>query len=385
MAQSAPTSILRALGTPGRRAAPPRAAALEPGDTPRAPVRAWPVVVLASAAAWGLAALAALARPGEAASAALPAYGAASLAAACAYRLALGAGWPRGAHAQLQVLVLHLVLAGLVVTVGALALHYPAAAAAPLGVSALRDALGRFLVPYALGLAGLVAALLALARTAVERERRELQGELASARLAMLSAQLQPHFLFNSLHGISVLIDDSPRRAAAMIARLGDFLRHALESSRWPWTDLAAELAGIEAYLAVQQMRFGDALQFTLEASPEALRSSVPALLLQPLVENAIEHGRRGEGAELYIHVYAGVIGERLSLIIRNSSPHLTAALSRADFGHGLTNVELRLRAAYGAGARFSVAPDPRGGTAAHLDLPHREFRPARASHAGRA
>jgi LytS/YehU family sensor histidine kinase len=77
-----------------------------------------------------------------------------------------------------------------------------------------------------------------------------------------------------------------------MIARLGDFLRHALESGRWPWTDLASELAGVEAYLAVQQMRFADGLTVSVQAEAQALGASVPALLLQPLVENAIEHGR---------------------------------------------------------------------------------------------
>jgi LytS/YehU family sensor histidine kinase len=196
--------------------------------------------------------------------------------------------------------------------------------------------------------------------------------------MAMLSAQLQPHFLFNALHAISVLIDESPRQASAMVARLGDFLRHALESSHWPWVDVATELAGLEAYLAVQQTRFSDALSIAIDASPEALGACVPALLLQPLAENAIEHGRDDSGSVLHVRVAVSVIAERLCIAVTNSMPQLPTDLSPADFGHGLSNVNLRLRAAYGADAHLTIGPDPQGGTTAFLDLPLREFAAAR-------
>jgi len=200
----------------------------------------------------------------------------------------------------------------------------------------------------------------------------KLASAYEGARMAMLSAQLQPHFLFNSLHAVSVLIDDSPRQAATMLARLGDFLRHVLESSHFPWVDVATELAGLEAYLAVQQTRFSDRLSIEIDASPEALGVYVPSLLLQPLAENAIEHGRREGGPELRVRVVTLVRDGRLGIAVSNSSPRLARPLSAGDYGHGLRNVELRLRAAYGRDAQLVIGPDAQGGTSAVLDLPLR-------------
>jgi LytS/YehU family sensor histidine kinase len=221
----------------------------------------------------------------------------------------------------------------------------------------------------------------ALVLVARRRQREALRAaELArahrAARMAMLSAQLQPHFLFNSLHAISVLIDDSPREAATMLARLGEFLRHALASTQWPWVDLATELAGLEAYLAVQQTRFSDRLRVAIDASPDSLGVFVPSLLLQPLAENAIEHGRKDGGPTLRVRVAAQLCAERLHIAVSNSSPRLVNDLLPAQYGHGLSNVELRLKAAYGADAHLSIGPDSAGGTSAVLDLPLRRVAP---------
>ena len=222
-----------------------------------------------------------------------------------------------------------------------------------------------FLPPYVLGLCAIALAVVTRRHHREALRAAELASAYAAARMAMLSAQLQPHFLFNSLHAISVLIDESPRQASAMLARLGDFLRHALESSHWPWVDVATELAGLEAYLAVQQTRFSDRLSISIDASPESLGVCVPSLLLQPLAENAIEHGRNDSGSVLHVRVAVSVVAERLCIAVNNSRPQLRTDLSPADYGHGLSNVELRLRAAYGADARLTIGPDPQGGTSA--------------------
>jgi hypothetical protein len=304
------------------------------------------------------------------------------LAAALAYRSAIGLGWPASSRGRARVIVLNAVLALAVVALSQLALL--------LAISLLdprpRDShamleswavvLQLFLPPYALGLCATALVLVAQRRQREALRAAELARAHRAARMAMLSVQLQPHFLCNSLHAISVLIDDSPREAATMLARLGEFLRHALASTQWPWVDLATELAGLEAYLAVQQTRFSDRLRIAIDACPDSLGVFVPSLLLQPLAENAIEHGRRGIEPALRVAVATCLSGERLHITVSNSSPRLTNNLSHAEYRHGLSNVEQRLSAAYGADAHLTVGPDSRGGTSAVLDLPLRRTAP---------
>jgi two-component system, LytTR family, sensor kinase len=313
------------------------------------------------------------------------------LAAALAYRFAIALGWPASPWKRVRVIAINTVLAFAVVWFSGIALALVAgfidqhtldmyqtldawASLSP-DWDTVVTPLRFFLPPYTLGLCAIALVLVAHRQHREALRAAELARAYAAARMAMLSAQLQPHFLFNSLHAISVLIEDSPRQATAMLARLGDFLRHALESSRWPWIDLATELAGLEAYLAVQQTRFSDRLSIAIDAGPESLGSYVPSLLLQPLAENAIEHGRKGEHT-LRVRVAARVSGERLYIVVSNSSPRLARNLTPASYGHGLSNVELRLKAAYGADAHLTVGPDSAGGTSAVLDLPLRRVAP---------
>ena len=305
-----------------------------------------------------------------------------------AYRLALALGWPASRRRRAGVLVLNSLLALVVVALS------PVATAIAGGVidghwDDMRDTLQawaslvpswdfwttplRFFLPlYVLGLCAIALVITGRRQHLEALRAAELASAYSAARMAMLSAQLQPHFLFNSLHAISVLIEDSPREALVMLARLGDFLRHALENSHWPWVDLATELAGLEAYLAVQQIRFSDRLSISIEAIPESLGVYVPSLLLQPLAENAIQHGRSDGGPALHVRVTASVVAERLLIVVNNSSPRLPQELLPLDYGHGLSNVKLRLRAAYGEDARLTIGPDQGGGTSAWLDLPVR-------------
>jgi LytS/YehU family sensor histidine kinase len=197
-----------------------------------------------------------------------------------------------------------------------------------------------------------------------------LSTELANLRMAMLSAQLHPHFLFNALNAISELINESPAQATTMVARLGDFLRVALESTKRPWIRVESEVIGLDAYLAVQQTRFRDRLIVTLLVDPAAMDTLMPALLLQPIVENAIEHGRSGAGGPLTVSVHIRREAERLLIEVTNSTPHLIAPLARSSFGHGLRNVEARLKAAFGDTASVEVGPDADRGTRAMLQMP---------------
>jgi sensor histidine kinase YesM len=310
------------------------------------------------------------------------------LAAAVAYRVAIALGWPDTPLARLRIVVVNTLLA-LGILVWAYVCLALVSGFVDGQVADMRDALHSlpeplwhlnfwagplrsYLPPYALGLCAIALAMLTHRHHRAALRAAELGRAYAGARMAMLSAQLQPHFLFNSLHAIMGLIDENPRQASAMLARLGDFLRHALETGQSSWVDVATELAGLETYLAIQQTRFADRLNITVDVSPQALDMHVPSLLLQPLAENAIEHGRNDGGPTLRVRVLVTVVDERLCISIHNSCPRLSVDLSPADYGRGLENVSLRLHAAYGGDARLMIGPDMQGGTMAMLNLPAR-------------
>jgi len=319
------------------------------------------------------------------------------LSAAVAYRIAIAIGWPRTLWTRIRVVATNILLAGWVLLCAEIAVPLSAGIIdghitdmneslqglpqlflhLPVWANWLRF----FLPPYVLGLFAIALAVM------LDRHHREvlrgaeLARAYAEARMSALSAQLQPHFLFNSLHATMGLINESPSQASVMLARLGDFLRYALETSHSPWVDVATELAGLNSYLAVQQTRFSDRLNIAIDASPDTLDLYVPSLMLQPLAENAIEHGRSEIGPELQVRVVVALAGERLRVTIHNSRPQLAADLSPTRYGRGLANVSLRLRAAYGDDARLIIGPDVQGGTTATLDLPARRSQAADAQY----
>jgi hypothetical protein len=308
---------------------------------------------------------------------------------ACAYRIGLARGWPLGRRARARVVAIHVLLGLLVLRVAPIVLELSAALVdnrwsqldgglaswMPFHPSAMQWAgLLRFwMPPYVLGLTAV-----ALVQT-TRRYHREtirlarMSAEVANLRMAMLSAQLHPHFLFNALHAVSELISENPSQAITMVARLGDFLRVALESTKRPWTRVEEEVAGLDAYLAVQQTRFRDRLRVQLSVDSASLNAVMPALLLQPIVENAIEHGRCGCVGNLIVTIDVRREQERLIIEVTNSTPGLRAPLARTSFGTGLRNVDSRLRAAFGDDASFAVGPDGDHGTRAVLKMPAME------------
>jgi two-component system LytT family sensor kinase len=308
------------------------------------------------------------------------------LVSACAYRVALGQGWPIERHARVRVVAVHVALALLVARISPLLLTVTEVLIdrrwsnfrtdieswLPFQMGAMQwvGLLRFWVVPYVLGLI-----TVAWVHTARKYHREtvrlaRLSTEVANLRMAMLSAQLHPHFLFNALHAISELINESPAQATTMVARLGDFLRIALESTKRPWLRVEAEVIGLDAYLAVQQTRFRDRLSVELHVDPAALNTMMPALLLQPIVENAIEHGRCGAAGKLTVKVGIRRDQTRLLIEVTNSTPRLAGPLARSSFGGGLRNVESRLRAAFGDDASVVVGPDATRGTRATLDMP---------------
>lgn len=217
-------------------------------------------------------------------------------------------------------------------------------------------------VPLLFG-AGVLLYLLSLAlhyvliefETAREAERRESSLELLArqAELAALKAQIQPHFLFNSLNSISSLVGTDPARAREMCASLADFLRQTLSVGEQKGIPLRDEIALAMRYLDVEKVRFGRRLGVEATATPEAESCVIPPLLLQPLVENAVVHGIATLTEGGVVRLEAERTGHRLRILIEN--PFDPDAPARPRSGLGLKIVRDRLAALYGTEALFAA------------------------------
>src|SRR5262245_37131792 len=207
---------------------------------------------------------------------------------------------------------------------------------------------------------------------ALQAATEAAQRSATEAQLKLLQSQLEPHMLFNTLANLRVLIGADPARAQTMLDRLIAFLRATLAASRSGTHALADEFARIDDYLALMAVRMGPRLAVRIEL-PDALRAlPVPALLLQPLVENAIRHGLEPKVDGGRIEVSARRDGDTLLLAVRDTGVGLDAATSNDGSHFGLRQVRERLAALYGARASLTLqaAPDSEGGTLSSLRLP---------------
>ncbi|MEX2401484.1 MAG: histidine kinase [Rhodothermales bacterium] len=206
------------------------------------------------------------------------------------------------------------------------------------------------------------------------RERREeagwLRAQLAEARLRALRMQINPHFLFNTLHSISTHLERDPRAVRRMIARLSELLRYSLEMNDVREVPLDQELHFIEGYLEIQTIRFPDSLQVSYEIAPETREALIPNLILQPLVENAIEHGvsTRSEGG--LIEVRARRVGPRLVLQVADNGPGCADDDMDEYEGLGLRNTRERLEGIYGDDYAFVLRSNDPSGCIAEISLP---------------
>lgn len=205
----------------------------------------------------------------------------------------------------------------------------------------------------------------------------QLETRLAEARLDVLRMQLQPHFLFNTLHGISALMEKDVSAARRMIARLSSLLRLSLEQDGAQEISLANELEFLEQYIEIQRMRFHDRLTVTVEADPDTRDLLVPRLILQPLVENSIRHGIARHARPGHIGVYIGRDGDLLRIVVRDNGPGLGGRPIRE--GVGIGNTRARLEHLYGAGQSFTMEDIPEGGLMITITIP---VRPATGEHA---
>lgn len=215
----------------------------------------------------------------------------------------------------------------------------------------------------------------------IEAREREVQvarlsEQLSSARFAALQAQLNPHFLFNTLNTIAVLVRDDDRQGAVRIVEhLSELLRRTLSRHRANEVTLGEELELVRQYVAIEQARFSDRLRPEFRIPDSLLSAAFPSFALQHLVENAIRHGiARHTDAGLLL-VTAERIGDVLQITVVDDGVGIDPAAA-PPAGHGIENTRERLRALYGANASLELARRPEGGTIATLRLPYRELGP---------
>ena len=207
---------------------------------------------------------------------------------------------------------------------------------------------------------------------------RELQAsalatELVRTRLEVLRMQLNPHFLFNTLHAISALIHENPDDADRIVARLSDLLRVSLDQSDTQEVPLRQELSFLERYLEIERTRFQDRLSVELEVEAGLDDVLVPSLILQPLVENAIRHGIEPREDTGRVKIAARRLDGMLELKVSDNGPGLPESeVAPRREGVGLSNTRSRLAHLYGANHRFELTPAAGGGLEGRLLIPCR-------------
>lgn len=199
----------------------------------------------------------------------------------------------------------------------------------------------------------------------------QLEARLVEAQLDTLKQQLHPHFLFNTMNAITVLMRKGDSGAAIrMLVGLSDLLRRSLTSLRVGWVALAEELDFIERYLEIETTRFPDRLRVSIEVPDDARRARFPSLLLQPIVENAIEHGIAPHVDGGRITIRATVAGDRLRIEVADDGAGLAGESSRKGHGVGLDNVRKRLAQLYPDRHAVRLVPGEPRGTVAMIEIP---------------
>ena len=268
------------------------------------------------------------------------------------------------------IVVAMLALIGTSATVDYL-LTFPAEFGRPPVAAFVPMAMRRHLLPW-VAVAACVGIIEARRRSrvaAIERER--LRAEAAEQRLVALTGQLQPHFLFNTLQGISTLIHRDPNAADEMLTKLSDLLRDVLRDRERTRVPLGDEIRYARTYLEITQIRFAQRLTFAIDVPDELSRASVPLFILQPLIENALKHGVGALIRGGSVGIRARREGERLIIEVMDDGPGFgsSAPVERV----GLGNTRERLRAALSGDYDLRLAPSARGGAMVRIDIPYHE------------
>jgi LytS/YehU family sensor histidine kinase len=210
-----------------------------------------------------------------------------------------------------------------------------------------------------------------LHRSRAERARaREVERSLREARLHALALELQPHFLFNTLNGIAALVRSDARTAEQMLIRLSDLLRLTRDAGRAGQLPLGEELRQLDLYLGLQQMRHGSRLTVRSDVPADVHEARVPAMLLQPLVENALSHGIGGRPGPGTLSLKAWREDGQLWLAVEDDGVGMPPG-GPARQGVGLSNTRARLAALYPDAHELRIEPRPEGGTRVLIRFPY--------------
>jgi LytS/YehU family sensor histidine kinase len=204
------------------------------------------------------------------------------------------------------------------------------------------------------------------------RDAAQLQARLIEARLQALRSQLNPHFMYNVLNSIAVLARKKESDAVTeIIDRLGVLLRTALDESRPDCLPLRQEMELVESYLAIEHVRFADRLAVATDISGEAAAALVPAMILQPIVENAVKHAVAVSEQPTTITIVGGRRGDTLRLRVSDTGPGFGADYCRRPGHVGLSTTAERLDELYGADHVFTTTDTPGGGATVIIEIPY--------------
>jgi two-component system LytT family sensor kinase len=203
-----------------------------------------------------------------------------------------------------------------------------------------------------------------------ERQEAQLRALATEAELKALKAQINPHFLFNTLNTIAELIHADSEKAEVTVERMAEMLRYVLNGSERGLVPLEEELAFLDDYLEIERVRFGDRLHVCRTVAPETLDLLVPSLILQPLVENTIRHGQGTDGS-IDLDIAIQVDGDRVVISIGDQGPGMPAQHKIGEGpGHGLDNVDQRLRKTFGGAYGLGIRANQPQGTVVVLRIP---------------
>ena len=205
----------------------------------------------------------------------------------------------------------------------------------------------------------------------LELHASELKAQVTRARLDALKMQLQPHFLFNTLNAIVVLVRQGEQlQAEQALTQLSDLLRAVLDDHEVLQVPLRRELEYLRLYLSIEQMRFSDRLDVSIEADPDLLEAAVPQMVLQPIVENAVRHGISNSAEKGRIDIRVFSLDDALHLVVKDNGMGFTSHAASKSLGVGLSNLRARLQQLYGARAVLRIQSSRAQGTEVTLVLP---------------